>query len=281
VSDRWIGDFDDIGKAKAVGTKALKLGQKGKKVAPEPKLRVRAGGHRASRTVGAITVEGGGFAKKAPTPRAPSKWASTRVMTPDELAEWAGELSAANPGRPCVDRPATPQEMEAGRQLAIELRERYHVRKTLIVAAEAGCITELRCGMPECFAPDRRQFEHLTHPPGAWAPTLEHFPLAKRFKGRREATNAVLAQRRCNNVGYKLEELKAHLEAFRLEDGSGFDPEAIDAAIADNVEQRRTAEGCYPRKSGSRRRAVRIAHEKNESLGHSHREDSAPEARPE
>jgi len=171
-----------------------------------------------------------------------------------------------NPGRPCVDRPATPQEIEAGRRVAIELRERYNVRKTLVVAAEAGCITELRCGMPYCFASDPTRFDPLTHPPGPWAPTLEHFPIAKRLKGRREAGNAVLAHRRCNNVGYKLEELRERLEAFRFEDGSTLRPEAIDAAIADNIEQRKIAEGVYPLGSGSQKRALRIARRTHESL---------------
>jgi hypothetical protein len=176
-------------------------------------------------------------------------------------------IEPTNPGRPCVDRPATAQEIEAGRGLAIELRERYNVHRTLVVAAEAGCITELRCGMPYCFASDPTRFDPLSHPLGPWMPTLEHFPVAKRLQGRREAGNAVLAHRRCNNVGYKLEELQEHLEAFRFEDGSPLHPGAIVAAIADNVEQRRTAEGCYPRRSGSRKRAVRIARETHESLG--------------
>jgi hypothetical protein len=171
-----------------------------------------------------------------------------------------------NPSRPCVDRPATPEEIEVGRRLAIELRERYNVRRTLVVAAEAGCITELRCGMPCCFAPERSRFDPHAVPVGPWMPTLEHFPVAKRFQGRREADNAVLAHRRCNNVGYKLEELRDHLEAFRFEDASALEPEAIEAAVADNIEQRRTADGCYPRKTGSGKRAVRIACETHQSL---------------
>ena len=81
-------------------------------------------------------------------------------------------------------------------------------------------------------------------------PTHEHFPLAKRFKGKREVTNAVLAHRRCNNVGYKIEELEHHLESLRVEDGGALSPEAIQAAIDDHVEQRRTAAGRYPRLAG-------------------------------
>jgi hypothetical protein len=97
-------------------------------------------------------------------------------------------------------------------------------------------------------------------------PTHEHFPLAKRFKGKREVANAVLAHRRCNNVGYKIEELREHLEALRLEDGSALRYEAIETAIGDHVEQRRIGAGRYPRNSGSRKRAIRIALERHNSL---------------
>ena len=98
-------------------------------------------------------------------------------------------------------------------------------------------------------------------------PTHEHFPLAKRFKGKRTITNAVLAHRRCNNVGYKIEELRQHLEALRLKDGTALRNEAVEAAIADHVEQRRTAAGRYPRNTGSRKRAIAIARQTHESLG--------------
>ena len=90
-------------------------------------------------------------------------------------------------------------------------------------------------------------------------PTHEHFPLAKRLKGKREVTNAVLAHRRCNNVGYKLEELREYLEQLRLDDGSSLHDEAVEAAMKDHVEQRRAGEGRYPRRSGARKQAVTIA----------------------
>lgn len=154
-----------------------------------------------------------------------------------------------------------------GRSLASELKERYNVRGILITAAEAGSITELRCAMPYCFSSEPGQFDPLDLPLGPWMPTHEHFPLAKRFKGKREVTNAVLAHRRCNNVGYKIEELREHLEALRLDDGSVLRGEAIEAAIADHVEQRRNAKGRYPRSRGSRKRAVTIARQTHQSLG--------------
>ena len=150
--------------------------------------------------------------------------------------------------------------------MATELRQRYNVRGILITAAETGCITELRCAMPYCFASDSGRFDPLDRPLGPWMPTHEHFPLAKRDKGKREVTNAVLAHRRCNNVGYKIEELREHLEALELEDGTGLRGAAIDAAVADNIDQRRTADGRYPRSSGSRKRAVAIARQTHQSL---------------
>ena len=161
----------------------------------------------------------------------------------------------------------TPQEVAAGTKLAQELREQYGVRGVLIAAAEAGNISELGCGMPYCFAEECDHFDPLGLPLGPWMPTHEHFPLAKRFKGKREVTNAVLAHRRCNNVGYKIEELREYLETLELEDGSPLRNEAIEAAIADHVEQRRTAAGRYPRNSGSHKRAITIARQTNESLG--------------
>ena len=169
--------------------------------------------------------------------------------------------------RPCIDRPATPEEIEAGRDLARELRERYNVRRILLTAAEAGCITELRCAMPYCFASARDHFVPHGVPLGPWMPTHEHFPLAKRFKGTRTIANAVLAHRRCNNVGYKIEELREHLQGLRLEDGAPLQREAVEAAIDDHIAQRRTAAGRYPRNSGSRKRAITIARQAHESLG--------------
>ncbi len=167
---------------------------------------------------------------------------------------------------PSIDRSPTPQEIAAGLEVARQLGDRYRARGVLIAAAEAGYISELKCGMPHCFALTRERFDPLRLPLGPWMPTHEHFPLAKRHKGKRDVTNSVLAHRRCNNVGYKLEDLREHLESIRLEDGSALRNEAIEAAIADHVEQRRTAAGVYPRKSGSRKRAVAIARQTHASL---------------
>jgi len=160
----------------------------------------------------------------------------------------------------------TPDDIQAGKKVAQALRTRYRVRGVLLSAAEAGYITELRCAMPHCFEKSRERFVPLGLPLAPWMPTHEHFPIAKRFKGTRDVTNAVLAHRRCNNVGYKIEELREHLETLPSENGGPLRQEAIDAAIADHVKHRRAAEGRYPRRSGSRKRAVRIALETQDSV---------------
>src|SRR6266536_1653950 len=153
------------------------------------------------------------------------------------------------------DPPApTRDQIMAGMEVARQLRERYRVTGVLLSAARAGYIAVLRCEMRYCFATAPDRFEPVGITRGPWMPTHEHFPLAKRFNGKREVTNAVLAHRRCNNVGYKIEELRHYLEGLRLEDGSALRPEAIQAAIDDHVEQRRTAAGRYPRSRGSRKR---------------------------
>jgi hypothetical protein len=165
-----------------------------------------------------------------------------------------------------ADRLPTPGEISAGTEVAQKLRDRYHVRGVLITAARAGYISVLRCAMPYCFAEERDRFEPLGRPVSPWMPTHEHFPLAKRFKGKREITNAVLAHRRCNNVGYKIEELRDYLEQLRRDDGKTLHPQAIEVAIRDHVDQRMAGQGRYPRKRGSRKRAVAIARQAHDSL---------------
>jgi hypothetical protein len=121
--------------------------------------------------------------------------------------------------------------------------------------------------MPHCFATAPDQFDPLAIPLGPWMPTHEHFPVAKKFNGKADKMNAILAHRRCNNIGYKIEELEQHLKGLRLEDRTALRPEAIQAAIDDHVEQRKTAAGRYPRSSGSRKRAITIAYQTHELLG--------------
>jgi hypothetical protein len=88
------------------------------------------------------------------------------------------------------------------------------------------------------------------------------FPAGQEVQGQEGSDQ----RRRCNNVGYKIEELREYLEALQFEDGSAVDPEAIELAMADHVEQRRAGEGRYPRSRGSRKRAVAIALEAHQSL---------------
>ena len=80
------------------------------------------------------------------------------------------------------------------------------VKGRLIKAAELGYITEVRCGMPECFCPEElggaRYFEPVTAGLSDWSPTVEHFPISKREGGRESVDNAVLAHRLCNKLDH-------------------------------------------------------------------------------
>jgi hypothetical protein len=84
----------------------------------------------------------------------------------------------------------------------------------LVLAAEQGYITELRCGMPKCLHPLERggptHFDPVTHPPTDWMPTHEHFPRPKHGGGHRDVDNAVLAHPLCNRIDYSLEIGRPH-----------------------------------------------------------------------
>jgi hypothetical protein len=88
------------------------------------------------------------------------------------------------------------------------------VKGILIKAAEIGYITEVKCGMPECFCPEElggaSYFEPVTHPGTDWMPTHEHFPRSKREGGNRAPDNAVLAHRLCNRLDYSISVGRSH-----------------------------------------------------------------------
>lgn len=96
--------------------------------------------------------------------------------------------------------------------MARELR-RLGVKGILITAAEAGYITELKCGMPKCFCPEElggaSYFESATEY-SDWNPTHEHFPRARRDKGQRTVENSVLAHRLCNRLDYSITSGRSH-----------------------------------------------------------------------
>jgi hypothetical protein len=60
------------------------------------------------------------------------------------------------------------------------------IKGILVQAAKLGYITEVKCGMPQCFCPEELggawYFESLTDGYSDWNPTHEHFPLSKRAK---------------------------------------------------------------------------------------------------
>ena len=153
--------------------------------------------------------------------------------------------------------------------MAKELRA-LGVKGILLIAAEKDRITEKKCAMDHCFSPGGRDWfvpiRPLGVPRSPWEPTHEHAPLAKRRGGVREIGNVLLAHKRCNNVGYKLEALKEHLESIRLSDGSPLDAVAIEFAIEENVAERATHLGRYPRKRGSWKTARAVAQKAHEEL---------------
>ena len=100
-----------------------------------------------------------------------------------------------------------PLDPERGAEVAERLRS-LGVKGILIKAAELGYITELRCGMPECWCPDELGGASYFEPVGSklsdWSPTHEHFPIPKRDGGRRTVDNSVLAHRLCNRRDYSI-----------------------------------------------------------------------------
>jgi hypothetical protein len=100
-----------------------------------------------------------------------------------------------------------------GAEAAKELK-RLGAKRILINAAELGYITQMKCGMPECFCPEELggawYFEPVTAELRDWMPTLEHFPISKRDGGRESVDNAVLAHRLCNRIDYSMSAGKSH-----------------------------------------------------------------------
>jgi len=88
--------------------------------------------------------------------------------------------------------------------VAKELR-RLGVKGILITAAELGYITEVKCGMRECFCPEElggaSHFVSVTEY-SDWNPTHEHSPIPKRDGGQRTVENSVLAHRLCNRIDF-------------------------------------------------------------------------------
>jgi hypothetical protein len=88
------------------------------------------------------------------------------------------------------------------------------IRGILVQAAKLGYITEVKCGMPQCFCPEElggaSYFVPLTDGYSDWNPTHEHFPLSKRDGGQRTVDNSVLAHRLCNRLDYSIAVGRSH-----------------------------------------------------------------------
>jgi hypothetical protein len=92
-----------------------------------------------------------------------------------------------------------------GAEAARRLKE-LRAKRILIRAAKLGYITEVTCGMPECFCPEQlggpRYFEPVSAELSDWSPTHEHFPVPKREGGKATPDNTILAHRLCNRIDY-------------------------------------------------------------------------------
>jgi hypothetical protein len=166
-----------------------------------------------------------------------------------------------------VKRTPTSGDKERGALVAAVLEER-RAHRVLIRAATAGYVTELVCQMTECFCPSGVAFFDVCNPLrlGPWIPTHEHYPNAAHERGTDRLDNVVLAHRRCNNVGHKLEALQEFLRQTPTPHGNPLDPRAIEIAMRDNVAERRTRLGVYPRRRGSWKRAKEVATKAHQDL---------------
>ena len=116
------------------------------------------------------------------------------------------------------------------------------VKGILVQAAKLGYITEVKCGMPQCFCPEELggagYFERRTHPWTDWEPTHEHFPLPKRDGGKATPDNTILAHRLCNKLDYfishglSIEKDPARVEAAREAAAAANLPQSAPAAEA-------------------------------------------------
>jgi len=102
--------------------------------------------------------------------------------------------------------PRPPLDPARGADVAKRLRA-LGVKGILVRAAELGYITEVKCGMPQCFCPEELggagYFAPRTNQWNDWEATFEHYPIPKKQEGgRKTVDNAVLAHRLCNKLDH-------------------------------------------------------------------------------
>jgi hypothetical protein len=109
------------------------------------------------------------------------------------------------------------RDLERGQAVAAQLKKQG-VSGALIRAAEQGYITQLECMMETCFCPDElggaSHFEPRTDDPrhwtNDWTPTVEHYPIPARDKGKETVNNVILAHRLCNRIDYSMKQDRAY-----------------------------------------------------------------------
>jgi hypothetical protein len=75
----------------------------------------------------------------------------------------------------------------------------------IVVLAERGFVTELRCVMPTCYCPGGRGFFERVGtkiPNDVWTPTQDHYPLTNEQGGHLVPENVRLAHKRCNGFDW-------------------------------------------------------------------------------
>ena len=154
-----------------------------------------------------------------------------------------------------------PLDPVRGAEAARKLKD-LRAKRILVRAAELGYITEVTCGMPECFCPEewggRRYFQPVSAELSDWSPTHEHFPVPKREGGKATADNTILAHRLCNRIDYSKAVGRSHsrdLERIRGAREAAAVPNLSQSASADAVAEVFAPEPASPARSARKRNA--------------------------
>ena len=92
--------------------------------------------------------------------------------------------------------------------------QKLGINGVLVLMAESGLITELRCQMPTCYClGGRGYFDPTSRNPNDWVPNPDHYPLSKAKGGHLVPENVRLAHTLCNRLdspGHERRRVEAH-----------------------------------------------------------------------
>lgn len=112
----------------------------------------------------------------------------------------------------------------------------------IVVLAERGLVTALRCAMPVCYCPGGRGFfERIgsSTPDDYWTPSQDHYQVLKEQGGLLVPENVRLAHKRCNGFDYGRSESHDSMRAAASK--RRIDESALEGSDARWSEVRRTA----------------------------------------